>query len=300
LLEIHKVPTECYGCSGVQVVVQVPYMLEGFRRGRNVRFFGAGWPIKDPPYGQGLMNYGYRGPTNDEIMENTALEYPLQFPYRTDYGNENLPWYHFKAGEEPPKYSEHRVLGELVKVDAEKRIGQFRTDRTGDTVNFTLVPGGTVRFLNASASLADLPPGTRCCFQLYQDESGAFTQAWVVSDDFTHLASNNTTYRVKALKINEGRLDVGWQLTKMKNYNGDMELEPDLGQSMLWVTPETRVWKGQQQVKLADLAVGDLLLVNQTGEFPGQPAHCTDIWVGEDTHKSVTERQGKKLASAKK
>ncbi|WP_202797459.1 hypothetical protein [Chthoniobacter flavus] len=300
IVEVSKVPTESYGCSGTQVVIQVAYMLEGFRRGRVVRVFGSGWTIKDPPYGQGLMNYGYRGPTNSEIQENTAKEYPLQYPYRTDYGNDTLPWFKLKPGQKPPQYSEHRVLGELVKVDAEKHTCQFRTDRTGETVEFTLVPGGSVQYLNANATLADIPIGTRCTFGLYQDHNGAFSQAWTVSDDFSHLASQNTTLRVTALKLDQGRIDVGWQLTKMKNYNGDMELEPDLGQSILLVTPETRVWKGDKQVKLTDLAVGDLLLVDRTSEQSGQPAHCTDIWIGEDTHKAATEQQAKKLATAKK
>jgi hypothetical protein len=246
------------------------------------------------------MNYGYRGPTNSEILENTAIEYPRQFPYRTDFGNENLPWHQLRKGETPPEYSEHRVLGELVKVDPEKHTGQFRTDRTGDTVEFTVVPGGTVRYLNADASLADIPLGTRCRFNLYQDDSRAFTKAWRVSDDFSHLATHNTTLRVQALKLSEGRIDVAWQLIKMKNYNGDMEQVPDLGQNILLVTPETRVWRGEQRVKLSDLAVGDLILADVTGEFAGQPAHCTDIWVGEDTHKLMTERQTKKLASSKK
>jgi hypothetical protein len=300
LLDVQNVPTECYGCSGVRVVVQVAYMLEGFRRGHVVRIFGPGWTIKDPPYGEGLMNYGYRGETNMEIMENTAKEYPLQYPYRTDFSNETLPWFKLKPGEKPPQYSEHRILGELVKVDAEKHTGQFRTDRTGETVEFTLVPGGKVQYLNANATLADIPIGTRCLFHLYQDHTGAFTQVWQMSDDFSHLASNVTKYRVTALKLNEGRVDVGWQLTKMKNYNGDMEQTPDLGQSILLVTPETRVWKDDKQMKLEDLAVGDVILVNCTGEQTGQPSHCTDIWVGEETHKAVTEQQSKKFTTAKK
>jgi hypothetical protein len=300
IVEVQKVPTECYGCSGTRMVVQVAYMLEGFRRGRVVRLFGPGWTIKDPPYGEGLMNYGYRGDTNPEIMENTAKEYPLQYPYRTDFGNEDLPWFKLRAGEKPPQYSEHRVLGELVNVDAQSGKGQFRTDRTGETVEFTLVPGGKVQYLNATSSLADIPLGTRCYFNLYPDHTGAFTQAWQVTDEFSRLATNHTTYRVSALNLAEGRVDVGWQLIKMKNYNGDMEQTPDLGRSTLHVTPETHVWKDDKQVKLEDLAVGDLVLVNVTGEQAGQPSHCTDIWIGEDLHKTVSERQSKKLAAAKK
>jgi hypothetical protein len=79
-----------------------------------------------------------------------------------------------------------------------------------------------------------------------------------------------------------------------------MERPPDIGQSILRVSPETRVWKGDQAVKLADLAVGDELLINLSGERTGSPSRCTDIWIGADTHKLVTERQGKKLATAKK
>lgn len=49
----------------------------------------------------------------------------------------------------------------------------------------------------------------------------------------------------------------------------------------------------------ADLAVGDVLLANFTAELPGSPSSCTDIWIGEDTHKLVSEARQKKLKSAK-
>jgi len=235
-----------------------------------------------------------------DLLENVAKEYPVQFPFRTDYSNENLPWFKLKTGEKPPQFSEHRVFGELVKVDAEKRTGQFRMDRTGEVVDFTLVSGGSVRCLNAEATLADLAPGTRCRFHLYEDGNGAFTQAWLVSDDFSHLATNVTSYRIEALRLNEGRIDVAWQLAKLKNYNGDMVRPPDIGQSELLVTPETRVWRGDQPAKLGDLAVGDVLLANVTAELPGQRSHGTDLWIGEETYKAIAERQSKKLASAKK
>ncbi len=74
-------------------------MLEGFRRGRVVRVFGPGWPIKDQFYGESLMGYGYARLQTAEIVELTPKEYPAQFPFRTDYGNEHLPWYQLQPGQ---------------------------------------------------------------------------------------------------------------------------------------------------------------------------------------------------------
>jgi hypothetical protein len=62
---------------------------------------------------------------------------------------------------------------------------------------------------------------------------------------------------------------------------------------------DARVWKGDQPAKLADLAVGDVSLADFTAEQTGAPAHCTDIWIGEETHKAVSEQQAKKLAPVK-
>jgi len=299
-IEVQKLPMDSYGCSGVRLVLEVKYMLEGFRRGRAVRVFGSGWPPKEIYYGESLMGYGYARLQTEELKENVAKEYPAQFPFRTDYSNEGLPWFYLKPGEAPPPFSEHLVLGELVKVDAGNRTGQFRTDRAGEVVEFSLIPEGAVKFLNAKATLADIPPGTRCRFHLFQDEKGAFTKASLVSDEFSFLASNVITWRVEALKLADGKLHVARQIPDTKNYNGDLERIPDIGRSELRVTADTRVWKGESQVKPADIAVGDALLVNVSGELPGSPSHCTDIWIGAETHKLATEKQGKKLATAKK
>jgi len=300
IIEAQKLPMDSYGCSGVRLVLEVKYMLEGFRKGRCVRVFGNGWPLKEIYYGESLMGYGYARLQTEELKENVAKEYPAQFPFRTDYGNEGLPWFYLKAGEVPPPYSEHLVFGELVKADAEKHAGQFRTDRTGEVVDFTIIPEGAVKYLNAAATLADIPAGTRCRFHLYQDEKGAFTKASLVSDEFSFLAANVITWRIEALKLGEGRLDVARQIPDTKNYNGDMERIPDIGRAELLVTPETRVWKNGKQAKPDDLAVGDALLVNLTGEQPSRPAHCTDIWVGAESQRSVSEEQAKKHKAAKK
>lgn len=299
LLEVRKTPVEGLGDSGVHVVVSVANMLEGFRRGRVVRIFGGSGKLKDMPCGEGLMNYGYSRLQTSEIIEITPREYPTQFPFRTDYGNAHLPWYKLEEGKLPPRYAEHQVLGEIVST-ADEQSGTFRTDRTGELVHFRLIPKATVRRLNDDAKLSDIPPGTRCRFHLFQDESGAFTKASLVSDEFSYQAANGVTYRIEALRLAEGKLLAARQIPEVKNYNGDMEQPPDIGRAELPVTAETRLWKGDAQIQLSELAVGDQLLFNITGEQPGLRAHCTDIWVGKDTHKQVTEQQIEKRKRTKK
>ncbi|MEY4484173.1 MAG: hypothetical protein RL693_1625 [Verrucomicrobiota bacterium] len=293
-------------------------MLEGFRKGRVVRILGGSWPKLDQFYGESLMGYGFAGMRCEELKELLPKEYPTQFPFRTDYGNEKLPWYQLVPGKSPPRFSEHLVLGELLKVHDSGRAGQFRTDRTGEVVDFTLtdekanVPINTnkvgdqgpayfkdtpssVRYLNAEASLSDIPLGTRCRFNLYQDAKGAFTRATLVSDEFSYLATNVITYRVDTVKLAEGKIHVGRQIPEVKDYNGDMKQPPDIAQTELRVDDQTRVWKGEQQAKLSDLAAKDVILVNVTGEAPDKLSRCTDIWIGAETHKLVSEQQAKKL-----
>jgi hypothetical protein len=269
------------------------------------------------------MNYGYAALKDAELIEMTPKEYPTQFPFRTDYGNETLPWYQLKDGVVPPRYSEHLVLGELMKVNSDEKGGQFKTDRTGELVDFTLLPQGSVvyvndgksnrhglasfqstnesvRYLDAQAALSDLPFGGRYRFHLYQDEKGTFTKASLVSDEFSHLALNSVSYRIELIKLDEGKLYAAVQIPQVKNYNGDMERPPDIGRAELRVNPDTRVWKGGGKAKLSELAVGDELRVNVTSEQPGAPSHCTDIWVGADAFEAATAQQEKKHSAVKK
>ena len=166
-------------------------------------------------------------------------------------------------------------------------------------MDFALIPQGAVRHLNVPVGLADLPPGLRCRFHMYQDEKGAFTRASLIGDEFSHLAANATTYRIESVLPGEGKLRVARQLPKVKNYNGDMEVVPDIGRTELRVDAETRVWKGDGRSTVNDLAVGDVLLVNVSGELPGRPSKCLDVWVGEETHKRVIDAQRAKFAPAK-
>jgi hypothetical protein len=278
-----KVPTDGFGCSGYQITARVSNMLEGFRRGRVVRVFLDGWKAQDEFYGESLMGYGFGRMQNPELIENVAKEYPEQFPFRTEFSNDKLPWFKLTPGAELPQFSEHVVHGALVKP------GQFLSEGTGEVVDFTLIDKAKVRHLGKDAKLEDIPAGIRCRFSLYQDEQGKFTKASAVSDDFSHRLSIATTLRIDALHLNESRIDVSWMLPEVKDYNGDMQRPQPFGHSILRVSKDTRVWKFDQRAELTNLAIGDLLQINTTAELPGKPATCTDLWIGEDTIKLVSE-----------
>jgi hypothetical protein len=292
--EFQRVPTECYGCSGVRWVIEPALMLEGFRKGRIVRLFAnASWHIKDMPFGEGLQ----AGSHDEEPADSKELQ-PAEFPYRTDFGNDDLPWYALQPGKFPPDHSEHRVSGELVKVDAAHRSGQFRMDRADELVNFTLPPFGSVLYHNAEAELQDVPLGMRCLFFLYPDENGAFTKAGVIMDECSYLASNTLTYRFESAKLDEGKLFVARKVAPVKvDYILEPRQAPDFGRLELEVNDQTRVWKGEQRIKLGDIAVGDELLVNLAARTATSRGLCTDIWVGAETHRLAAEQQRKKHAA---
>jgi len=171
------------------------------------------------------------------------------------------------------------------------RSGQFRADRSGERVDFTMAPFGTVMYLNAEADLRDVPLGTRCRFFLHQDDRGEFTSASVISDDFSRLASDGLTYRLEATRLDEGMIRVAKQHAPVKNEKGDRIRPPDFGREDFAVADRTRVWKGDKRATLRDLAVGDELLVNRIGRTATSRGLCTDIWIGSETHKLASNRQ---------
>jgi hypothetical protein len=235
------------------------------------------------------MPFGENIYTEDPDAKQEVDE-PLQYPFRTDFANEHLPWHELRPGVFPPLKSHHLATGELTKIDALHRSGQFRAEGAGELVEFTLPPFGSVLYLNSEAELADIPLGTRLAFYLHPDARGAFTKASVVMDDFTWLASEKRTLRVEAVLVDQRKLILGAQHAPVKNYHGDMVSPPSLGHAEFAVDANTRVWKLDQPIQLSELAVGDELLLNTTGRTTTSRGRCTDIWVGAETHKLVAER----------
>jgi hypothetical protein len=158
----------------------------------------------------------------------------------------------------------------------------------------------SVRYHDADASLADIPPGTRCRFLLYQDAKGEFTQASLITDDFSWLAFNQITYRIESLDLANGVFEAARQIPPPFNYNGDKTPVPDLGHAILHVDADTHVWKAGQPAKLSDLAVGDALTINFTGESADTAFRCREIHVGPESQALATEAQAQKHTAEEK
>lgn len=284
VLQFRNIPTDHYGCSGVQWTIEPSLLLEGFRKGRIVRLFVQNsWPVEDMPFGETLYTERPGAKTEEESLN--------QYSYRTDFGNFQLPWYQIKPGEFPPLQSQHLMNGELIKVDAVHRAGQFRLDQTGELINFTMPLFGSILYLNAEAELQELPLGNRYSFFMYQDDKGAFTRAVVIRDEFTRLTGELLTGRLETANVTQGFIVLANQLAPLKDEKDHLVRPPDLSHGMFGITDATRVWKGDKRITLAELTVGDELLVNMSGCTAMRRSCCTDIWTGLDTHKLATEKQ---------
>ena len=282
VVEARTVPAECYGSSGEQWVIEPDLLLEGFRTGRIVRLFlKPSWPINDMPFGEGMYDHAVEPDDADARA----------FPYRTDTANAGLAWYHAIPGVFPPAQSEHNLEGELVASDMAHRSGRLRLDRSGELVDISLLPTAPVLRLGAEGELDDLPLGTRCQFKLYQDSAGAFTRVGAVADDATLLLQGHFTYRIDAIQAEHGQIAIAKMTQTVVNYNGDQVRPPELGRCLLAFDAKTAIWKGDRQIAAAGLAVGDEIVVEQTGRSATSQGLCTGIWVGADAIKHATETQ---------
>ena len=221
--------------------------------------------------------------------DDTTSKTDPRYPFRTDFANSNLPWYMPKPDEFPPHHSDRWISGELISIDFIHRTCQFRATKDGQAMDFTMPPYDSVIYLNTEADLRDVPLGTYFHSFLNQDSHDHFTRLAAMLDEFSIDAGHSFTYRLDEICLSEGKL-----LTTKQSL---AKQQPNLGKKELLVTDQTRLWKGDQPIKLADLAVGDEFLYNLTGKTAASPGVCTDIWVGSETHALITQHHRDKFSA---
>jgi len=97
IVEVQAVPMESYGWQWR------PPRRDGEQHARRLSarahhpHLRSRLKAQDQFYGESLMGYGYGRLLTTKLVERAAKEYPLQFPFRTDYANDQLPWFQLKT-----------------------------------------------------------------------------------------------------------------------------------------------------------------------------------------------------------
>ena len=219
--------------------------------------------------------------------------------FRTDSGDEKLPWYQLKLGEFPPAGSAHAISGELISVDHINRTGAIRMDRTGSqrtdeydqALPFTLLPYASLSYHGTPAELRDIPLGTHLHGQFYEEIRGdkkVFSQVLQLEDDFSHMTAAQRLWRIDAVDFGKRTLT----LTGVHSADqGATVSDADPKPTVFQIIPATRVWKGREFGNLKDLAVGQFVLVNLTFCTLKGPGRCTDVWIDALSRNVATDTQ---------
>ncbi len=237
-----------------------------------------------------------------------AQELTAQIEFRTDSGNEKLPWFRLKAGEFPPEGSAHYIAGELIEVDHVNRTGVLRPDRTdaqrrGDwdlPHAFTLLPFGSLTYHGAPAELRDIPIGTHLHGQFYLEDpapkdsktkppgppkrvslESAFSRCVRLEDDFSFCQRQQRGWRIDAVSPETGVLTV----------TGITAGKADAKPTLFQIGGVTRVWKGRSVGSLGDLTIGQSLTTNLTVCTLKGPGRCTSIWLDAESRDLATAHQ---------
>ena len=226
----------------------------------------------------------------------------VELPFRTDGGDDKLPWFQLKPGQFPPAGSSHAVSGELIALDHVNRTGLLRPDRD-DTQRrgewdiarpFVMLPYGSFHYHGSPAELRDIPIGTHLHGQFYADERppvtkknapvvpDKFTRAIRLEDDFSFHTRQGRAWRVESVQLDTGTLTL---------LGVDRAGKPDPKPIAFRITPAMRVWKGRGFGSLSDITTGQTVQVNLTVCTLKGPGRVTDIWLDEESRSAATARQ---------
>jgi len=229
--------------------------------------------------------------------------------FRTDAGNEKLPWFQLVEGEFPPEGSAHYFSGELINVDHLERRFVLRVDRTDKQnrshfdlpVASRMLPYGSVYYHRSPASIRDIPIGTHLHGWFYvKDPSDKtkpleifhnrrsyevdFTRCFRLEDDFSYRARRNQVWRIEDVDLEEKKLSV----TLLQD-------DKPVGQSQTFdLQTSTRVWRGRGIGTLSDLAKGQHVQFNMTWATLYGPGRLVEIWLDDESRELATAHQTKK------
>jgi len=230
-----------------------------------------------------------------------------QETFRTDQStDESLDWYQLEPGKFPPEGSAHYFSGELIQKDHVNRTGRLRVSRTDAqrrshwdlSVDFRMLPYGSLKYHGAPAALKDIPVGTHLHGWFYKkapDEEvktifhnrssleADFTRCFRLEDDFSYYASRNRAWKVAAVNLEEMKLSV-FGITLDNKLTEEKLTVFDLQRS-------TRVWQGKSIASLEDIKPGQVIQLNLTWATLYGPGRVTDLWLDKESQQTAALHQ---------
>lgn len=243
-----------------------------------------------------------------------------------------FPWLTFPAsakdepfrpvpGRFPPLEQARAYRGELVFVDHVNRRGSLRLQVDGHYAegrlhHFALLPYGMVRYRGAPADLRDVPLGTVLygLFYLPPDpktsavpvrDKAAVTQpvethAILLEDDPSFCLREGKAWKLKEVELQENE---GWLVASLERKEGGQGLG---GEHKMTIDASTRIWRGREQLGIADLVAEGLWSPNAKKALEGQSVqlaltwhprylyqqfHVADLWLDEGAMQNAIRQQ---------
>ncbi len=229
--------------------------------------------------------------------------------FRTDGGDDSLPWFELVDGQFPPEGSAHSITGELIGMDHLERTFLLRVDRNDSQrrshfdlpIAVTLLPYGSLTYHGAPASIRDIPVGTHLHGRFYVKAAGDeseppaifhnrvsteadFNRCVRLEDDFSHRSRLDQLWEIKSVDPKERKLTA--------ILTGDAA--GDSSEQIFDLLESTTVWKGDGFGEQEDLKPGQKVLFNLTWATLYGPGRITDVWVDEASRQQARERQRRK------
>ncbi len=246
-----------------------------------------------------------------------------------------------KAGEFPPVEKSHAYRGELVFVDHANRRGSLRVAGDGkfyrnDPQPFAMLPYGIIRYHGAPADLRDVPLGTVMHVRGYlppdpksssvpvlpvnnkEKDVGHYrgtgtapaeNHLLLLEDEPSHCLREGKVWKLKQLDIRDNAGEI--IAIREARVGGDGNAEEE----ELTFDAATRIWRGRESVRVADLVAEGAWPASGKKDLGGQsvllgitwkPArgnglsgsftrfHISDIWLDDDAIQHAAAFQNEK------
>lgn len=209
-----------------------------------------------------------------------------------------------EAGKFPPIERAHAYRGELVFVDHANRRGSLRVEGTGkfyrnDPQPFAMLPYGIVRYQGAPADLRDIPLGTVMHVRAFLPPDPRTSAVPVLpvnnkEKDAGHYRGIGTApaeNHVLLLEdepshcLREGKV---WELKQLtiQNYAGTISAsrksrsaeEVDSKKEELTFDAATRIWRGRERIRVADMVAEKTWPASGRKSLDGQRVQLGITW----------------------